>query len=146
VDQEARAAGILRRAGSADAVALLADHEEQSQVGPAALEQALGCGDHGGDDALGVSGGAPPDELVVFVRGEEGWNRIHVSGHRHYRTLAELREDVEAMRLRFHPLDLAIEAGGEAREMALEELANLLLVARDGLDIDERARKLEYIH
>ena len=51
-----------------------------------------------------------------------------------------------AMRLHVHPLDSPSVARGESRQMVEQKQADLLFVTGNGLDIDERACQLEYIH
>ena len=108
VDDVARAARRLGGFVGAGAVALLADHEEQAEAAMAIFEQRLDGLDHAGDDALGVAGAASPDELVVLARGEEGRDGIDVGGEGDDQRLAPLGEDVEAARLDFDALDVAV--------------------------------------
>jgi len=62
------------------------------------------------------------------------------------RTVTPLREHIKAPRFYFHTLDSASVARGESGEVVEQEEADGLLIARDGLDIDERACQLEYVH
>jgi hypothetical protein len=102
----------LRRKICARAVAFFTNHEEQAEVPYSIAEQAFGGNDHTGDDAFGVAGAAAPDEFVVFARGDEGRDRIHVGGKSHGGS-AEPREDIPAARLHFHDFQVAIVGGAE---------------------------------
>ncbi len=102
----------------------------------AGFEQGLDGLDHGGDDALGVAGAAPPDKFVVFAGGEEGRDGIDVGGEGDDEGIAPTGEDVEAAGLDFDALDVAVEVGGERREIVVEVVADALLVIGDGFDID----------
>src|SRR5258708_2052830 len=117
VNEESRAARLFGGSKGASAVALFADNEKQSEIAAAVFEEPLGGGDHGGDDALGIAGSASPDALVIFARGEEWGNGVHVSRQGDVRTVAPLREDVEAARLDFHALDSASMTRGESGEV-----------------------------
>ena len=60
--------------------------------------------------------------------------------------LSPVREHVEAVRLHVHALPRAARPGRQMRKMVGQILAHLLLIGRDGIDIDQRARQLENIH
>src|SRR5262249_10091651 len=55
VDEKAGTTGSGSGGFRADAVALFADDEEQGEIVRAGREKRFGGGDHGGDDALGVT-------------------------------------------------------------------------------------------
>ncbi len=109
VDQVLAAARIFRRELSAGAIALLADNEQQRYPPLARSQQRLHCEDHGRDDALGVARTAPPDEFVVFARGEKRRHGVDVRGKCHHRRIP-IRQHVVAVRLHFQPLDVAAGA------------------------------------
>ena len=60
--------------------------------------------------------------------------------------LAPLGEHVEAARLHFDALHAAVEAGGQRRQILIEELPDPLFVVGDRFDIDQRACEFEYVH
>ena len=102
--------------------------------------------DHRRDDAFGVAGAAPPDMLGVLARRDERRHRIDVRRQRDAKTVAPLREHVEAARLHFHALHAAAETLRQRRQAIVEIVADPLFVIRDRFDIDQRARELEYVH
>src|ERR1035441_9042383 len=81
-------------------VALLADDEEQADAAVAIGQQGFHRLDHAGDDALGVAGAEPPDELAVLPRGEKRRHGIDVCRERDHQRIAPLGKDIAAPR--FH--------------------------------------------
>ena len=136
VDQIARAFGPRRRVICARAVALLADHEQHSEIAYAAFEQPFGGFEHGGDDALGIARAAPPDVFAILAGGDERWHGIHVGGERDGGPVAPAGEDVRAARLDFGTLGVAAIALGEGGAVVQQLKADTLLVAGDGFGID----------
>ena len=124
----------------ARAVALLADHEQYSEIAHAAFEQCLGGGKHGGDNALGVARAASPDVFAILAGGDERRHGIHVGRERDGGPVAPAGEDIGAVRLDFGTLGAAAIAGGEGGDVVQQLKADTLLVAGDGLGVDQRPR------
>ncbi len=145
VDEEARAARINGGDFCAGAVALFTDHEEQSDICRAGVEQFFRGGGHRGDDAFGVARAAAPDAFGVFERGEKRWDGVHVRRKRDD-GLAPARKYIVAVRLDRHALEAARSARRENGQLREQKVGHVLLVVGRRLDIDERARKFEKIH
>jgi hypothetical protein len=60
--------------------------------------------------------------------------------------LSPPRKNIESRRLDVLPLDLSVIVSREGRKVREEIVADLLFVSSYGLDIDERACKLENVH
>jgi len=96
--RKTRAAGGSSSGDGADAAALFTDDEQEREIAGASGEKRFGGGDHGGDDAFGVAGATAVDVGLVFARGEERWNRVHVGGEGDV-GIAKRDEDVVAIGL-----------------------------------------------
>src|SRR5450432_2758010 len=66
VDNVFRPARVSRSVIGSGAVAFLAHHQQQAETALSGFEQTFDRLNHGGDDAFGVAGAAPPDEFLVF--------------------------------------------------------------------------------
>ena len=127
----------------AQAVALLADHKEQSDVNAFLVQPFRGC--HlDGDDSLGVAGAASIHARSVFGRWNEWRDRIHVGGenNRGPRLLGEHREHIAARA--FDRNFFRLKASPE--QFGVKEIAHRAFVAGDGLDVHELAGKGDDIH
>ena len=146
VDDVPRAARRLGGMVSARAVALLAHHEQQPEIAlrrlPAAPPTALIM-----EAMMPLVSQAPrPQMNSSSSREAKNGGTVSMWVESVTQRLAPLREDVEAVRLHFHALDAAAEAGGQRRQVVVEEIADALFVIGDGFDIDQRAREFEDVH
>src|SRR5437899_1354413 len=138
VDEKSRTAGGSRGGESANTAALFTDDEEKREIARAAGEKRFRGRDHGSDDSLGVTGAAAVDVGIVFARGEERRNRVHVRGEGDV-GVAEREEEVVATWLCW----LAIEAGVVFRrewgKMGEEIVGQGFFVACGGVNVHQRA-------
>jgi hypothetical protein len=145
VDEKTRAARGGSGAGGAETVALFTDDEEQGEVARASGEKRFGGGDHGSDDAFGVAGTAAVDVRVVFARGEEGWNGVHVGGEGDNR-FAKRKKDIVAKGCGILALEPGIVFCGEGREMGEEKIGDGFFVTSGGVEVHQSAREFEKVH
>ena len=152
VDKKFRAAAMqfvrqLIRYLGAQAVALLADNEQQSDR-DILFAQALGSGNLRANYALGVAGAAPVNIFIIFRRWEKWRDNIHVSGKYNFwmrhscRLLGRKRINIEALTLYG---DLASRIAQRV-QLAQQQLAHRAFVAADGLHINEPASEREQVH
>ena len=145
VNQVARASRRFGGGDRAGTVAFFSDDEEQGKIFHPVFEKSLCSNNHGRDDPFGIAGAASPDEFFILGGREERRHGIHVSRER-YERLSPRSENIESPRLDVLQLDLSRMIGGEGRKVCEEIVADLLFVSSYGLDVDERACKLENVH
>ncbi len=146
VDQVAGPPGVAVGHLGADAVGLLADHEQQAESADPLVQQLPGRLQHGGDPPLGVARPPAMEEFAILRGGEERRHGVHVGREDDHR-LPPGGEDVEAVLLDRHALDRA--AGKPVHEIlqpAEQEVADLPLAPGRRVDVDQGAGQLEEVH
>ena len=137
----------------AQAVALFARNKQQADV-DLFVAQALGGGDLGGDDALGVARSAAINSRGVFGRRNEWRNRIQMRGENDvwnaglclpassFRPFRRHGIDVEAIAFHRHFLRLI----SQPRQFPPKIVSDRGFVAGDRFDVDQLTRERDGVH
>ena len=84
-----------------------------------------------------VAGAPAPDALVILSRGDERRHGVHVGG-KHDIGLAPVDVNIVTLGNDRHQLDLAVVFLGQRTQVLVQIVADLELVRRDRVDINQR--------